>query len=414
MASSSSSSNRSNNRLYHRNPSSTTTACAGKEDSSTTTSTTALMLPDSWLTTDHYNGITVHLPLEEEDSSTTALGYSFAIRLENSLNEWKQQGTIKGIWLHIPHHHADKIATAVQAGFEFHSVQETISQQQQQPNSANTVSNNDDSNNKNTSILILKRWLPETIPNRLPHGPTHQIGVGCVVFHPHDPTLLLCVQEQTGPAAAYGLWKLPTGLADPHEDVHVAALRELREETGLHQGVTFRGMLQARQAHPNAVLVPPPCSTSNNSNEPANSAVNNTQQQQQQLRRSVSDLFFVCWLQLPETFSPEDISQCPDEIAAIQWMSVQDYCQQERWQDAPVYQELNRVIWKLSQQQQQQQQRMDKHGDGDDNVGLLQAYTLPLGFGRGMNTLYHAAGPSTSAPAATSKDSSLPAPKSQL
>jgi hypothetical protein len=44
---------------------------------------------------------------------------------------------------------------------------------------------------------------------------------------------MLTVQEKTGPAAAFGLRKIPTGLS-PKSDIHQAAvLLELQEETGL-------------------------------------------------------------------------------------------------------------------------------------------------------------------------------------
>lgn len=47
--------------------------------------------------------------------------------------------------------------------------------------------------------LILSRWLPNGVASKLPLGPTHQVGVGTVVFHPSDPSQMLVVQEKTGP-----------------------------------------------------------------------------------------------------------------------------------------------------------------------------------------------------------------------
>jgi hypothetical protein len=66
----------------------------------------------------------------------------------------------------------------------------------------------------------------------------------------------------------------------------------------------------------------------------------------------VSDLFFVCRMRLQEQDAvalEKSTTACPHEIAAMQWMSVQDYCDQERWQQSPVYQELNRAILNASQ-----------------------------------------------------------------
>ena len=58
---------------------------------------------------------------------------------------------------------------------------------------------------------------------------------------------MLVVQEKSGPAAAHELWKMPTGLLDPSEDVGDAAIRELKEETGLDG--TVERILSIRQAH---------------------------------------------------------------------------------------------------------------------------------------------------------------------
>jgi 8-oxo-dGTP pyrophosphatase MutT (NUDIX family) len=58
------------------------------------------------------------------------------------------------------------------------------------------------------------------------------VGIGALVIHPVTGKML-AVRERTGPAAKAKLWKMPTGLTDPGEDIAVAAVRELREETGL-------------------------------------------------------------------------------------------------------------------------------------------------------------------------------------
>jgi len=68
--------------------------------------------------------------------------------------------------------------------------------------------------------------------SRLPDGPTHQIGIGALVIHPVSGKML-AVRERSGPAARAKLWKMPTGLTDPGEDIAAAAVRELKEETGL-------------------------------------------------------------------------------------------------------------------------------------------------------------------------------------
>ncbi|GAX22193.1 hypothetical protein FisN_19Lh255 [Fistulifera solaris] len=294
-------------------------ATTGVSFRNTTTSRCAPEIPEEWLEYDHYNGVTILFNQSMTD---------FGTALQNSLQQWKQEGR-KGIWLHVPAAHADHVGSAVAAGFRFHLVQQ--------------------------NTLILSAWLPSfddpSAISRLPAGPTHQVGVGCLVFHPDDSSQMLVVQEKTGPAAAWSLWKMPTGLTDAGEDIHAAAERELKEETGLTS--VCRGILQFRQAHPTQLTT--------------------LSRDSKRVYRTHSDLFFVCVLQLLD--AEIVFEACPDEIAAIQWMSVEDYCRQERWQSSPVYQEMNRVI----------QEAQTSH--------MMQPYTLELGFGRGTNALYHSRPP---------------------
>jgi len=270
--------------------------------------------PEEHLHFDNYKGVTLHLhELPAMDD--------FATVLHNSLQSWKATG-IRGVWMHVAPSYAVHVPTLAAAGFAFHSCHQTV--------------------------LIMTHWLDDTKPNRLPAGPSHQVGVGCVVLNPADASQMLVVQELSGPAAAAQLWKMPTGLVDAGEDVHQAALRELYEETGLR--AVFRGLLCQRQAHAS------------------------------RRGRTASDLFCVCVLQVEQ---PVEWTACPEEIAAIQWMSVQEYCDQERWQTSPVYMELNGLILELSEQKQKEEQQ--------DVGGVWEAHTLPLGFyanNTATNTLY--------------------------
>ena len=295
---------------------STTTNCAAscEELASDGKSTNHLYFDDGLFEYDHYNGVTVHL---DTRVGTDSAPETFETALRDQLEAWKQQ-SIRGVWLHVPAQEADKIAACVRLGFEFHMVLDT-------------------------GELVLTQWLPEDTPNRLPHGPTHQVGVGCLVWHPLDHHLvgngsrrMLVVQEKTGPAAAYKLWKMPTGLTDPGEDVHRASVRELMEETGLK--ASFSGLVAFREAH-----------ASKNASPLAKeeSKSRETSTRKTAFSRKASDLFFICQLELCKTGAGSDydsFSACPDEIAAIQWMAVEDYCAQERWGNSPVYTELNQGL----------------------------------------------------------------------
>ena len=212
-------------------------------------------------------------------------------------------------------------------------------------------------------VLVLSQWLTEG-PSKLPHGPTHQIGVGALVLKPDDPSQMLVVQERTGPAAAYQLWKMPTGLLDPGEDIPDAAIRELLEETGLK--ASLDGIVCFRQAH-----------------SPTRS----------------SDLFFVCSMKLVPADQTWTIQQ--EEIADIRWMDVQEYCSQTRWQGSPLYEAMNDSILKFSNvagQQKRMQQPSGKADIEDETSALLDGTNLrdglilheqlPVGFMPTTNALF--------------------------
>ena len=211
---------------------------------------------------------------------------------------------------------------------------------------------------------MLSRWLPSDSSSRLPFGPTHQVGVGIFVTSPSPHNRhhhqMLVVRELTGPAAARQLWKMPTGLLDPGEEIGPAAVRELKEETGL-DGI-FEGIICFRHA--------------------TNVASG----------RSISDLFFVCRVRLQgkvETVDHDMLQEMlanrtrlqKEEIADIRWMSVEEYAAQETWQASPVYRELNQVLLDRIHQP-------EVSVDTTAPPPLLQAYSLPIGFAPGTNTLY--------------------------
>lgn len=138
--------------------------------------------------------------------------------------------------------------------------------------------------------------------------------------------------------AAHKLWKMPTGLLDPGEDIGEAAIRELKEETGLDG--TLQRVLCLRQAH---------------SSDRA------------------SDLFFICLVKLTNPSQKPVLQE--EEIAHLTWMSPHEYANQELWNESPVYQELNAAILRASQ---------------DETAGMVEC-KLPVGFRPGTNTLYMSA-----------------------
>mmetsp|Transcript_692 Transcript_692/g.1000 ORF Transcript_692/g.1000 Transcript_692/m.1000 type:complete len:411 (+) Transcript_692:64-1296(+) len=295
--------------------------------------------------TDTYNGVTLFA--EEIDSSHTSDPSIFAEALQNALTIWKAEGR-KGIWIHIPTSLSHLIPVCVQNGFDFHVVK------RDHPSLGMIVTDDKDDKSQNREgTLVLSQWLPDT-PSRLPYGPTHQVGIGALVLHPSDSTKMLLVQEKTGPAAARKLWKMPTGIADPGEDVADAAVRELEEETGLKS--TFDSIVCFRQAHPTV-----------DHRKSSNAA-------------AASDLFFVCLLRLSKDYSIDHHEAQEEEIADIDWKSIEEYASQDLWQGSPLYGEINRIMMKAAQQ-------VDHHQPLPD---AFVETKLPVGFRPGTNSLYMA------------------------
>ena len=110
------------------------------------------------------------------------------------------------------------------------------------------------------------------------------------------------------------LWKMPTGLTDPGEDVVDAAIREAKEETGLD--CVFDKIICMRQAHGGIY--------------------------------NQSDMFFVCLLKLDPKYEnmDSDIELTPqeEEIEDIGWTNFTDFTNQNRWQGSPLYQEMHKTI----------------------------------------------------------------------
>jgi 8-oxo-dGTP pyrophosphatase MutT (NUDIX family) len=346
------------------------------------------MFDEAALSYDHYNGVTLDLGIylqqqqqEQQEQNDPPLPLDrnsvverFTSQLQAALTTWQGEGR-RGIWIHVPTSASHFVPTCTDVGFRYHNVLRS--------------GGNDEDNKSGTSVLVLSRWLPPDEPSRLPFGPTHQVGVGTVVLNPRDPTEMLVVQERTGPAATYRLWKMPTGLLDPDEDIPDGARRELLEETGL--SATLDGVVCFRQAH-----------------RPG----------------STSDLFFVCSMRLDDDddgtvqWSPQD-----GEIADIRWMAVEEYCLQDRWRGSPLYETLNGCILHLSNQRQQQQQQelqqqpqqevsssLSEAGSNDAGLGrptIIEHHQLEVGFGRdGTTNALFMLPPTTVVVAASSSSSS--------
>lgn len=285
---------------------------------------------------DTYGGITVYL---DELQSSSFSAEEFSTILSKALEEWRQDQK-RGIWLHIPTKYSHVISNCVDLGFEFQHATK--------------------------GLVVMTQWLPDE-HSRLPHGPTHQVGIGAVILHPITGEIL-AVQEKTGPAAKMKLWKMPTGLTDPGEDINVAAIREVKEEIGLD--VIFDKIICIRQAHGGIF--------------------------------NQSDMFFVCLLKLSPKYvemleEGQSIPLVPqeDEIESAEWMDLEEFCAQPTWKGSPLYEEINNAIMRAAKESLLEDDKLSRIERNDGTTcntqsksnGLI-AKTLPVGFRPGEQTVY--------------------------
>ncbi|GLT72166.1 hypothetical protein SLA2020_441210 [Shorea laevis] len=224
---------------------------------------------------DSYGGVRVNIkhPLDSK---------AFATLLKASISQWKQQYPLnvevaamsyfvmnleynlqgkRGVWIKLPIEQVNLVEVAVKEGFRYHHAE--------------------------PDYLMLVFWIPETI-DTLPANASHRVGIGAFVMNNRREVLV--VMEDSGRFKGTGLWKFPTGVVNEGEDICTAAVREVKEETGID--AEFVEVLAFRESHKSFF--------------------------------SKSDLFFVCMLQ-PRSF---DIQKQDQEIEAAKWMPIEEYAAQ--------------------------------------------------------------------------------------
>ncbi|UJR14586.1 hypothetical protein I4U23_001581 [Adineta vaga] len=176
-----------------------------------------------------------------------------------------RQAKRRGIWLSIPHDRTELIPVAQKLGFVLHHAKK--------------------------DYVMLTHWLDEKDPNQLPSYAMSTIGVGGLVINKKREVLL--IQERFAYVKDY--FKLPGGCLDIGESIENGVEREVFEETGIR--AHFRGVL---------------CFTYKNV-----------------FRFGHGDIYFCCLMTLNEDEEDQKINYDPLEIAACQWMSL------EEWANSP-------------------------------------------------------------------------------
>ncbi|XP_022759846.1 nudix hydrolase 2-like [Durio zibethinus] len=184
----------------------------------------------------------------------------FASLLRASISQWKQQGR-RAVWIKLPIELVNLVEPTVKEGFRYHHAE--------------------------PDYLMVVNWISSS-SNTLPENASHRVGVGAFVMN--DKREVLVVQEKNGKFKGSGVWKFPTGVVSEGEDISMAAIREVKEETGID--TEFVEILAFRQSHKSFF--------------------------------KKSDLLFVCMLRA-HSF---DIQKQDVEIEAAQWMSLDDYAAQ--------------------------------------------------------------------------------------
>ncbi|XP_062012042.1 nudix hydrolase 10-like isoform X2 [Rosa rugosa] len=178
-------------------------------------------------TNDHHGGVIVDMRDAMEPQA-------FRTSLRTSIVQWRLQGK-KGVWIKLPIELVNLVETVVKEGFHYHHAE--------------------------PHYLMLVYWIPETT-NTIPANASHRVGVGAIILN----------DKNEG------------------EDITVAAVREVKEETGID--AEFSEVLAFRQAH--------------------------------KLFFEKSDLFFVCMMR-PLSF---DIQKQDLEIEAAKWISLEEFAAQ--------------------------------------------------------------------------------------
>ncbi|XP_037872984.1 uncharacterized protein LOC101736710 isoform X3 [Bombyx mori] len=91
-------------------------------------------------------------------------------------------------------------------------------------------------------FVMMYKWLPDDSEPNLPPACHTNLGVGALVFNRKNQMLAISEKHYE-----YPHWKLPGGYVEKGEDIVDAAIREVKEETGVD--VSFLSLITLRHSH---------------------------------------------------------------------------------------------------------------------------------------------------------------------